>query len=755
MCIERIDKIEKCGIFRRPPKKEEILPPFKKDNLIYGWNYSGKTTLSRIFSMLEKKGIHEDYPELSLEIELSNGKRINEEDITNNNLNIRVFNKDYMTENLGEYPDPKFDAIYLAFDKNKKDKEEIDEIEEQISKIDDSIQNLEGKIKDKEKDKNEKEKGIDKSKQRTAKTVKEILSLMDFNIRHFGKHLRNDIEKELTAKELQEAIALYKGPQKDKFNLMPVNMNIEKGQAKEIKTAMESEIELEEIDDEIVNDAGKKNWAAKGLEFHNPGDKCSFCSNVVTKERIVKLKKIFEGAYDRSRRKVSGLIHELEDLTENIKSIKFPTKNDVLSPYQEKLSQLKLEEVRKEHIKKINSVIELLKEKKEEIERKKSTKSLREEYIFDISELENLLASNNGDIDAFESKKEEAKERIINHYASSFRKENKDTRNEIRYIEGTVKKQKEEKEKNKKEKNRKENRMRELNAQTSTLEHGLSELNDLIEQFLGHKEIVLEKESPDKKVFLLKRGDCPATSLSEGEKTIISFAYFYLKLESLPERQDSYNKMSETIVFIDDPISSLDHQHLSYMSSFLKDNVIGKCKQLFITTHNFEFFHSLRKFKRISEERIGNLFFIKTKSFDGERSAYLTKLPKTIKDFKTEYNYNFSLIHKFIHADANDSLDIYSIPNAVRIFIETYCGIHYPDGRSWKCSLSGFIKNETLEKEIHHFVHSGSHSRGADSTKPIMANPEISQKLIKKMFEAMRKNSKEHIKCLENSISEN
>ena len=35
---------------------------FKEINIIYGRNYSGKTTLSRIFHSLEKGELHEKYP---------------------------------------------------------------------------------------------------------------------------------------------------------------------------------------------------------------------------------------------------------------------------------------------------------------------------------------------------------------------------------------------------------------------------------------------------------------------------------------------------------------------------------------------------------------------------------------------------------------------------------------------------------------------------------------------------------------------
>ena len=52
--ITKISKLKNFGIFHDFSWKTE-LPEFKRFNLIYGWNRSGKTTVSRIFGSCEKK----------------------------------------------------------------------------------------------------------------------------------------------------------------------------------------------------------------------------------------------------------------------------------------------------------------------------------------------------------------------------------------------------------------------------------------------------------------------------------------------------------------------------------------------------------------------------------------------------------------------------------------------------------------------------------------------------------------------------
>ncbi len=74
--------------------------------------------------------------------------------------------------------------------------------------------------------------------------------------------------------------------------------------------------------------------------------------------------------------------------------------------------------------------------------------------------------------------------------------------------------------------------------------------------------------------------------------------------------------MQKTIVFLDDPISSLDTNHISQVYSlinsyFFRKNVdpdkpakVVNCfKQLFISTHNFEFFSILRDSTQLNKRK--------------------------------------------------------------------------------------------------------------------------------------------------------
>lgn len=95
----------------------------------------------------------------------------------------------------------------------------------------------------------------------------------------------------------------------------------------------------------------------------------------------------------------------------------------------------------------------------------------------------------------------------------------------------------------------------------------------------------------------------PATKLSEGETNFIAFLYFYFMTVNTDESGSDKN----SIIVIDDPVSSMDSQTLFIVSSLVK-NLIDRCinsstidetspitdnnvEQIFILTHNV-YFHA-------------------------------------------------------------------------------------------------------------------------------------------------------------------
>jgi wobble nucleotide-excising tRNase len=207
---------------------------------------------------------------------------------------------------------------------------------------------------------------------------------------------------------------------------------------------------------------------------------------------------------------------------------------------------------------------------------------------------------------------------------------------------------------------------------------GQEELNDILEILLHRKDIRIE--IPYDK-FTLERSGHPANNLSEGEKSAIAFAYFLTELKAL--RNDDPPKLPNTIVFIDDPISSLDSNHIFQVRLLLHNFFkVNDFAQLFISTHNFEFFSVMldtRLFGTIKKDTNENkrpLYFIKR---NDDNTALIKKLPSSFSSYKSEYVGLFHTIKEFNDlADKEDFPNLLILPNAVRRFLELYTLMKYP-----------------------------------------------------------------------------
>lgn len=92
--------------------------------------------------------------------------------------------------------------------------------------------------------------------------------------------------------------------------------------------------------------------------------------------------------------------------------------------------------------------------------------------------------------------------------------------------------------------------------------------------------------------FIRRSGARANETLSEGEKTIVTFLYFLSYVES--------KSADRPVVFIDDPISSLDANVLYFVSSLVRDLASearrkdnANVGQLFVLTHNASFHHEI------------------------------------------------------------------------------------------------------------------------------------------------------------------
>lgn len=143
-----------------------------------------------------------------------------------------------------------------------------------------------------------------------------------------------------------------------------------------------------------------------------------------------------------------------------------------------------------------------------------------------------------------------------------------------------------------------------LDEETNALTGQLSDIQPTIDsinanlRLLGITGFEIICHDAEMKLYRLRRGSEPEKaevfkSLSEGEKTMVSFLYFIESCSGslTPETIHPENKL----IVIDDPISSLSHNYIYEVASLIKRKIIkaAAARHIVILTHNMFFFQEM------------------------------------------------------------------------------------------------------------------------------------------------------------------
>ncbi|WP_447984951.1 AAA family ATPase [Nitrospira sp. Nam74] len=257
--------------------------------------------------------------------------------------------------------------------------------------------------------------------------------------------------------------------------------------------------------------------------------------------------------------------------------------------------------------------------------------------------------------------------------------------------------------------------------------------------------------SPDNR-FLITRQGVAAKNLSEGEKTAIAFAYFITRLA------EKGADITETTVFIDDPISSLDANHLFNTVALIKTQLVG-CRQLFISTHNFEFFNLLRDWLIDVEKPSKTLphkDLKKWRAFLIQRSSVsqsvIREIPPELILFKSEYHYLFSVLHQFTSLAEVDFAQLFNLPNVTRRYMEAFGGIMIPSYAGLQKKMEKLFPDVAEKERVWKFINHYSHNTTVTRSLTVPDTSEC-KAVIACCLGAVQRWNKEHYDALLEAIT--
>ncbi len=752
---------------------------FKKLNIIYGRNYSGKTTLSRIFRSFEKGVLHEKYPNSEFGLEHSGTQLLNQVNLQNHNYTIRVYNKDFVTDNLKCLisSEGSIEPFAIIGEKNVdignkiREKENslgnesskaglkydhlvgIGKYEQKKDTYDKTIQDLESKLRDKANN--------DIKRNPLYGEVTYNINSIKSDIEMITKHPRH----ELTEKEILDKKSLLKEQARKNIPTIIHFKPSFRELYKKSEQMLKKQIKPSKPIQELLNDAILQEWVRDGIKYHKEKrEYCAFCGSVLSVDLWDKLEAHFNKESETFRGKLNQQISSLEEEKDQINEVINLSKGDFYSTFREecesKFNEWKVK--LNQYISNIDSIIKQLKKREQDIFNIKKIIKLKDnsKKIIDLQvEIADLILMNNQKTTTLTKDQSHArkdlrlneillftkgidcysKQKEIVQLKTEMQELNRDAGSIAEMISMI------------------ENEIEELKLQLKDERKGAEKVNEYLNHYFGYdglKLVATEDEEDSGFRFKIFRGEEAAFNLSEGECSLVAFCYFMAKLE------DTETKGKDLIIWIDDPVSSLDSNHIFFVFSLI-ENVITKpykkedgskafnYKQLFISTHNLDF---LKYLKRLSHPKNETEYFLIDRI--GKNSRIIL-MPSYLKKYITEFNYLFHQIYKcsIVENVETEHDCFYNFGNNLRKFLEAYLFYKYPANIKIQEKLNRFFSDDELSVDLANRIGNElSHLEGSfdRSMKPIEI-PEI-PKLARYVLNKIKEKDEEQYSALLKSI---
>lgn len=584
----------------------EVLGPLRRINFIFGTNGTGKTTISRV--------IANDTGYVSCGVAWKNGRP----------LQALVYNRDFVERNFSRSADLK--GVFTLGEKQVKTQEEIKEKKREADgykdKIAAAIKVLDGE------DGNPGKRGdlaaledlfLDQCWEAYGKH-KEKLSHAFEGVRNSKKEFKARALREATSNTSQtvplddlhkRAETIFGQTLSEASVLSDVSFSVLLGYESNpiIKKRV---IGKEDVDiAEMIKKLGNSDWVREGRSFYDLNDRvCPFCQQKTDEAFEKSLSEYFNESFERDSKAIGSLL-------DNYKS-------DATRVLQE-LGQILTLPSKFLDVPKFRSERDLLEAKLSLNTQQLVKKSKEPSQIFEVESISNIAASIAGLI-------ADANKKVAEHNAlvKNIGREKAKIVSEVwkhlidvdlsaayAYYKGkksdldvAIKSLEERVQNFGQEVRTREAAIRELEKQTTSVKPTIDTINSLLASFGFHGfSLAMADNGTSYKLVREDKSDAKET-LSEGEKTFVTFLYFYHLLKG----SDTESGITtDRVVVFDDPVSSLDSEILFIVGSLIKKvfdearSGTSVIKQVFVLTHNVYFhkevsFNNSRQNKALKDE---------------------------------------------------------------------------------------------------------------------------------------------------------
>jgi len=744
MAIRKITQMRDYGVFRDFTWPQD-LPEFGRYNLIYGWNGTGKTTLSRLFRHLEKRQ-NPIKGKLSVII---GDTDYSEEQFEMCPIPVRVYNLDFISEAVftmnGEVA-----PIFIIGKRNVEKQKEVDKLKSKLDDEEKKCDKARKKLKDAERT-------LDQFCIGHAREIKNALSSSPAN--QYNNYNKGFFQAKADSLLKEESIDHYllddvaKDRRKKQHLATPKDRLFEithafpdlKSLYQGVRTILSRTV-VSSVIATLRDDPALASWVRDGLSKHKDRKTktCLFCTQPLPPQRLKELEAHFSDEYERFISEIDTKIHDIENLIKGLDNLKLPNKAEFYDDLSDDFIRASDAFIQARQV--VESALQKIKEalsykKKVVFEASFFTEEVPEydSRIFEV--INTVIRKHNTACDEFQARVSKAREELENDAVASSLDEYRELKEALVAAE--------------KEGSKAESDVNSLREEIETLEREIIEhrepaerLNEDLQKYLGHSELSFEVEETG---YRITRGDEIAKELSEGERTAIAVLYF---LRCLKDR--SFD-LEHGVVVLDDPVSSLDANALFSAFGFIRERT-QNAGQLFILTHNFTFFRQVRNWfhhledqnKKDVNRRPARFFLLDCSIEQDGRCAKLKWLDRFLEKYESEYHYLFAYIYRA--AMGNNQKDLqqnYVLPNIARRLLEAFLAFRQPQkaGELWQ-KLKSLNFDECKKVRILRFLHTHSHHGEIGEPEHDLSVLSEAQPVLRDLLDLMKTEDEKHFSAM-------
>lgn len=690
--ITRIRTLGGAGVLADRAAKDAF-PVFPRYSLVYGFNGSGKSTLSRLFSSLQAGKSQDGLPEgCVFEFELEGGTVLKSPDgLAGLEETVCVFNTDFIERNL-QWSTGTANSIFYISEEQADAAAALKAAERVLPVLTATLAGAEQTLEDKNRILTTFKRGL-------ARNIAARLHLS--NRKYEAPALQNDYET-LT----YDAASILDGRKLDDLEsvasrLFPpprataISANAAASAQAVVDARLAAAMDIgDSMAANLVDHPSMVPWAKQGYEYHHQHKlgTCLLCDGTLTDER----KKVLAAAFNDALAKfVAGLstadgqtnaeLNRLELAVLACTELKLMT--ELEAKLQAKTEELKQSmvairathaEIKRVYTARIAAPTLTVAHK---LPSDEDVGAMVARFTAALSAVNAVIDQHNKAVAEFGKHQDEVRISIKCHFLAEGHAEFKGN------IDAADKAQKDRNKAQDDEKTAKD-QLRDLRNRVRTHGPAATVITKLVQLYLGHKElsVVAAKEGYE----LHRHGKLVKRPPSEGEKTALALCYFLSTLES------DGRKLSDLIVVVDDPVSSLDTKAMNYACAMVYSRLKG-AKQLFVLTHNQHCMNEFKKFwkaeHKATPQTAALLFMdVKVPNAGGPRSASLVELPSQLRAYDSEYHFLCMKVLEFEKAGAEYSEYGFLMPNIIRRVLELFLAFKVPGTHPIKDKLEAMAK---------------------------------------------------------------